>query len=466
MFVVTLPASATTDPLSFAEKAKAAGADVLEIRGDLTPDMQTFESPLPILWSPRGSQKIFKSAYVDIELHELPLPLTPSPRERGNDSAQSPLPPVEEGAGGWRTVRSFHDYEKTPEDLQSIVDQLLATKPDILKIATMIRSYDDARRLLALHDHLPSSQKRVILGMGPKAHLVRLLSPIKNALTYTFIDNRDEAAPGQISIDVYRDMLHVREPKIFGLLGGPQIASSFSPLIHRTLCRRHAIDAVYALFPTEDLQDAWKNLTMMHAQGFSVTAPWKQDIIPLLDKLDPLALELGSVNTVLRQKDKWVGYNTDVIGLVEAYEFANRNIAIVGSGGVVPSVIAAARQAEANNIVVYARNAEAREAIADRFEIDTADIEALTTSSPDTIVWAASGDPDIELPGAPENGQAIDLRYGTLTPFMEASTERGYETHNGLPMLIHQALSQFRLFTGIEPTQQDLSMLFSLLRKG
>ncbi len=56
MFVVTLPASAVSDPLEFAIKAKAKGADILEIRGDLTPNVKAFESPLPLLLALRGAE--------------------------------------------------------------------------------------------------------------------------------------------------------------------------------------------------------------------------------------------------------------------------------------------------------------------------------------------------------------------------------------------------------------------------
>ena len=146
MFVVTLPASAAAYPKAFALRAASAGANVLEIRGDLTPDVAAFDSSLPLLVSPRGTGEALinklKPSFVDLELEEiLEIPKNVT------------------------IIRSFHDHEETPTitELLNIVKNLLATKPDIVKIATMIRSYDDLRTLDTLHHEIPSTQKPNIL---------------------------------------------------------------------------------------------------------------------------------------------------------------------------------------------------------------------------------------------------------------------------------------------------------------
>ncbi len=444
MLVVTLPLSAASDPLAFALRAKQTGAQVLEIRGDLTPDVATFVSPLPLLVSPRGTGAALierlEPAMVDLEEQEnLNLPKNVT------------------------TIRSFHDYTGTPIDLGEIANRLLALQPNILKIAVTISSYADLSRLLALQDQLPQKQKRVLLGMGPMAHLTRLLSPTRNALTYTFFKGTEPAAPGQVGIEAYADLLQVRTPALYGILGGEQVSQSLSPLIHRTLFKRHTVDALYAAFPCTDLEDAWTQLTALGVRGFSVTAPWKRDIVQKMDRLHPLAEELGAVNTAVLKGGKWTGHNTDVTGLLEAYDFSDKGVAIAGSGGVVPSVIAAARHAGARTITVYARNPDAAAELGDRFEVDAGDLEHLRAASPDLLVWAASGDPEVAIPPARPGAVAVDLRYGRQTGFLQEAGAMGYELQDGMSMLLHQALAQFGLFTGIEPTDADLRALVSLL---
>ena len=161
MFVVTLPSQAAEDPLAFASKAKAAGADLLEIRGDITPLVSTFDSPLPLIISPRRKGnallRALQPAYVDLE-------------------------PGEEAAipSGTRVIRSFHEHTGTPtaNDLRSIITRLLKLNPDIVKIAATISRYADIERLSELRNLLPKD-RRVILGMGPKAHTSRMLSPFQ-----------------------------------------------------------------------------------------------------------------------------------------------------------------------------------------------------------------------------------------------------------------------------------------------
>ena len=437
MFVVTLPASAAAYPKAFALRAASAGANVLEIRGDLTPDVAAFDSSLPLLVSPRGTGEALinklKPSFVDLELEEiLEIPKNVT------------------------IIRSFHDHEETPTitELLNIVKNLLATKPDIVKIATMIRSYDDLRTLDTLHHEIPSSQKRIILGMGPKAHLNRMLSPLKNALTYTFIDDGEESAPGQVPLSLHRLTAHCKNPKIYGLIGGMDCVRSLSPLIHNTLFHRHKIDALYTLYPTESLEDLHRNKDILNNHGLSVTAPWKKDIMQYPDRLDPLVEKIGSMNTAVMENERWMGYTTDVIGIAEGYDWsAVKSLAILGSGGVVPAVIEGCRSAGVHDITVYARSREDSDALARRFSVTAQDLSSISSIDVDAVLCTVSDDVDLPLP---KNATiAIDLRYGRQTKFLTAATQRGWHTADGLSMLIHQALEQFRLFTGIMPTMDD-----------
>lgn len=446
MFTVTLPAQAAADPIAFASKAKAAGADLLEIRGDLTPDVPSFESPLPLLIAPRRAEcallKKLHPMFVDLELGE-----------------QASVP------SGARLIRSFHDYKGTPthHELQSIADQCKSEGVEIIKIATKINSYKDLHVLDELHEVLPQAQKRIILGMGPRTHCNRMLSPLRNACTYTYLDGDEGSAAGQISLSMYKMTAHCKQPRIFGILGGLEVQSG-SPAIHNSLFQKYDIDALFTTFFTEDLEDAFHYIKQKNVSGFSVTTPYKEKIIDLLDEIDPLAAELQSVNTVMLENGKYKGYNTDKDGLKETCDFVTdtSSVAILGSGGVVPSVIQACRERGASDITIFARNKEARGNLSRRFSVKSVDLGAVAKAKPNVLICAVNSDESFTIYPAKPHAHALDLRYGKQTRFMALAEAKGYRVHDGFPMLLHQALTQFRYFTGITPTDADFQMILNL----
>lgn len=451
MFVVTFPALAQSDPHAFARKAVRSGADILEVRGDLTPQARFANPGLPVLLSLRGADPglidAIQPEYLDVELSEVDIPVPT----------------------GCTRIISYHNYDETPAlpQLRTVLQTLLAHKPDIVKIATLARSYADIVTLERLRESMPATQRHVLLAMGDKANVQRLLSPLRNTLTYTYIDEGEAAASGQLPLRVYRQHARSKQPALYGLLGGPQCVSSFSPMIHNVLFDAQCIDALYTVFPTEDLADAVRNLPLLGVQGFSVTAPWKRDILAYADSKDELVTELQSANTLVQEHGKWKAYNTDVVGILEGYPFLTKakTVAIAGTGGVVPSLIYAARKAGVKTITVYGRNAKARTQIGDYFQVHSAPLEDMCRTLQDVVIWAISEDADVALPPVGErHSYAVDLRYAQSTRFLAEAEQLGYDSVNGLPMLLHQAFAQFKLFTGISTDDNLFLSLFNSLR--
>lgn len=448
MFVVTLPKTAATDPAAFARKAKEAGADLVEIRADLTPDIQPFISLLPMIVSPRGTgirlMTSLRPAYVDLQL--------------GEEMSVSP---------GMKIIRSFHDFEKTPEllNLLPLMEKMRDTKADIIKIATKINSYRDLHTLDLLRDGFPAEQGRCILGMGLKAHLSRLLSPLKNTLTYTYLEEGEQSASGQVPLSLHKLTSHCKTPKIFGLLGGDGAAHSLSPLIQNMLFSLNGIDAIYSLFLTDDLDDAFDALAAREVAGFSVTSPFKQSVLRKLERLDPDAQRLGSVNTIVCEDGHYVGYARDAQGMMEGYPFLRgaASVAILGSGGVVPSVVQAVQMSGVKDIRIFARNAAARTIVAEKFAVRQFDLSELRSFQPAILISTLSEDTSVQLPMSKEKAHAIDLRYGTKTKYLQDAFDAGYKIHDGLPMLLHQAVAQFQLFTDMKPAQQSIDSVISSL---
>jgi len=126
------------------------------------------------------------------------------------------------------------------------------------------------------------------------------------------------------------------QTKIFGILGRP-VAHSLSPVMHNAAFRHLGVNAVYVAFPVTDLARAVSGLRGLGIGGVSVTIPFKEEIIPLLDELDPQAARIGAVNTVVNRDGRLTGYNTDWLGAVTALtakiSLKGRHVLILGAGG-------------------------------------------------------------------------------------------------------------------------------------
>ena len=113
-------------------------------------------------------------------------------------------------------------------------------------------------------------------------------------------------------------------------LVGKHLSHSLSPLIHRYFgCPN------YQLIETNDIAAflQQKNFEMMN-----VTIPYKETVLPFIDVIDPLAKEIGAVNTIIQKNNQLYGYNTDYIGLLSAIDslhlsLKNQHVVIVGNGG-------------------------------------------------------------------------------------------------------------------------------------
>ena len=144
--------------------------------------------------------------------------------------------------------------------------------------------------------------------------------------------------------------------KKYLVIGNP-IGHSLSPLIHNHWMRKYGlIDNIYEKRKIEekDLKNIIKEIRDNEVIGVNVTVPFKKLIIPFLDKLDSTAKKTESVNTLFKIKDKVVGYNTDKPGFAQTIwelfpnknsimprPLEEKNIFILGAGGVTSSIICA-----------------------------------------------------------------------------------------------------------------------------
>lgn len=267
--------------------------------------------------------------------------------------------------------------------------------------------------------------------------------------------------------------------KLYAVIGDP-IAHSMSPAMHNDLFGYYDIDAHYQALHVRkgDLQKAVLGLKAIQISGFNVTVPHKVDILPMLDRLDPLAKAIGAVNTVVNEDGELVGYNTDGEGSVKGImniipDLFNHRILIVGAGGAARAIYFTLASMGITNIDVTNRTSEkAAELIAQcpytvnssvllreeaEKELGDYDIIIQTTS----IGMA----PDVEcqplsLHNLKENSFVSDIIYNPLeTHFLRFAKEKGARTQNGIDMFVLQGALAFKKWTGIFPDQKRMEKL-------
>lgn len=374
-----------------------------------------------------------------------------------------------------RVICSYHDFVGMPGALDDLYSRMAKTPARILKIAVQADDAIDCLPMFRLLERARADKREMIaIAMGTSGFATRILGPSRGAfLTYASLETETGTAPGQLTA---RDLKHVyriekidRQTQIFGLMGLP-VSHSVSPLIHNAAFETMAINAVYLPFEVRDVKEFLRR--MVHPQsreldwnfgGLSVTAPHKTAVMAHLDWIDPVALGIGAVNTIVVVDDALHGYNTDPRGLIEPLsiqfgELRASRCAILGAGGAARAALWALRQ-EGAETVVFARNAEKAEALAVEFAAESRPLDQGSFEGYDVVInttpLGTAGPYEAQTPAtAPQlRGArlAYDLVYNpTETQFLREARAAGCEMLGGLSMLIAQAAEQFQLWTGRE----------------
>ncbi|MEJ2671711.1 MAG: shikimate dehydrogenase [Deltaproteobacteria bacterium] len=246
--------------------------------------------------------------------------------------------------------------------------------------------------------------------------------------------------------------------KIYGILGRP-VSHSLSPVMHNAAFRHLGINAVYVAFPVTDLPQAVAGLRGLAIGGVSVTIPFKEEIIPLIDALDPQAAKIGAVNTVVNNDSRLNGYNTDWLGAVAALKgkvgLKDRHVLILGAGGASRAIAFGIIDQGGRVTLTDVDQARALGLVQDLGgeaippdAVDRCPADLLVNATPVGMA------PDLDgIPIAPELlGRfevVMDIVYKPLTTrLLKEAAYQGAATIDGLQMLIHQATAQFELWTG------------------
>ncbi len=254
--------------------------------------------------------------------------------------------------------------------------------------------------------------------------------------------------------------------KTFGIVGHP-VRQSLSPAMHNAAIKHLGLDAEYRLIDidpkdSEELANFCYESDLNNIGGFSVTMPYKLEIMGYMDHYDPLAKVVGSVNTVVNEDSKLIGYNTDAMGAIQALREKTNLIAkkvlVMGAGGAARAIAYSLKDFQ-SDIYIYNRTIEKAEELAKEFEIEAIDHGKIAVADFDIIINATPvGMPPntqeslLHAEQIPSHAVVMDIITNPLdTQLLKEAKKAGAQTISGERMLLHQAVEQFRLFFDQEP---------------
>ena len=255
--------------------------------------------------------------------------------------------------------------------------------------------------------------------------------------------------------------------KKFLVIGNP-IDHSLSPKLHNYWINNNSINAIYEKqkLNEDELEQVILQIRNKKISGVNVTVPFKKTVIPYLDELSHESQKTQSVNTIYLKDNKVVGHNTDIVGFETSikkseYDPNNKEVLILGAGGVVPSIIFSLIKMKVSKIKVSNRTKEKAENLKKLFK----NIEIIEWGKAldfDMIINATSlglkKEDNLNLNFISTSGDKFfyDVIYNpSETNFLKIGKNLGKKTLNGKLMFIYQALSAFNIWHGLKPNVDE-----------
>jgi len=365
-------------------------------------------------------------------------------------------------AGGPKRLLSWHDLQTTPLDLEERLQRLLAEpRADLVKLVTYAEVAGDLLRVRDLLRRAPAG-KVIAFAMGPKGVPSRILAPSwGGAGIFAPRRGAPASAPGQVAIEDLVDTYRIDgigpATGVLGVLGHP-VGHSLSPFLHNAACQALGLDLRYLPFEADTVAEFLPVLSELRVRGLSVTLPFKEAIVPHLDKVDPAARRLGAVNTVVKVWNRLEGYNTDAAAAIRPLRgwlpLSGARVGVLGAGGAARALVASLVRRGAR-VTIFSRTPERGRALAEEWGARSLPWARARGFRCDLLVNATpvGMSPRVRaLPipaGAVAARRVYDLIYTPEeTALVRGARSRGLEAKGGLGMFLAQGTAQFRLFTG------------------
>jgi 3-dehydroquinate dehydratase / shikimate dehydrogenase len=493
---VPIAAKDIEDALRQIARARASGAEMLELRTDYLAGLTAERahaliaaakgSRLPIIVTCRDKAEGGANYYPQEVRTDVLLTAVSSGAEYidcefenfQDVAVQEKLEVALAGTMHTRLILSAHDFEGPFENPGRIYRDMLAAYPAaVAKIVYTARHINDcwAGIDLLAHKHTDA----IVLAMGEAGLITRLLAPkLGGLVTFASLDDGSATAPGQVTlgqfIGLYRYHSINAQTELFGVIACP-VGHSMSPAIHNAGFDAAKMNRLYLPLLVEGGRDGFDEFmhnVLSHQtgfRGFSITIPHKESALRFVKvrggQIDRVSEKTGAVNTLVIEKDGAVsGYNTDYAGALDAVtaamgisrkDLSGWPVAVIGAGGVARSIVAGLADAGAR-ITVYNRTISRAKELAHDFGCDFAPLEALGSLDAKLLVNCTSigMHPNVDETPVPQQYLRPDMAvFDTVynpadTLLLKQARGAGAKTIDGVAMFVGQAMEQFRLFTG------------------
>lgn len=240
----------------------------------------------------------------------------------------------------------------------------------------------------------------------------------------------------------------------YGLIGR-RLGHSFSELFFREKFDRENIDASYSLYPLESIRELPALLASSGLRGFNVTIPYKEEVIPYLDSLDPEAEAVGAINCVKITDGMLRGYNTDIYGfrnsLLEFIGDLRPSALVLGTGGAAKAVAHVLKDLGIDHISISRSGRHGTvtyDCLADDPDMISGH-KLVVNTTPLGMYPNVNYAPDIPYALLSPEYYLFDLVYNPQqTLFMKKGAEMGAHVINGYNMLVGQAERSWDIWTG------------------
>ena len=270
--------------------------------------------------------------------------------------------------------------------------------------------------------------------------------------------------------------------KFAGIIGYP-LSHTLSPSMHNFIYQKLGIDVEYKKWEISpnNLKSHIEKINNENFIGANITVPYKEKIVPLLDEIRNEAKFTGAVNTIVKNNNKLIGYNTDVYGIEQTLDIKLKNdvinnAVIFGAGGAAKAAFFVLLQRGLNNLTIVNRTKSNALKMISKFNNVNCDQTIITLNeksqiksaclSADLIInttilgMKGSGYEDIspiDSTFIDSNSVIFDMVYNpTKTPLIKIALERNANIIEGLNMLVYQAIKSIELWTGVRPSFDDM----------
>ena len=264
------------------------------------------------------------------------------------------------------------------------------------------------------------------------------------------------------------------------VIGNP-IEHSLSPLLHNYWFKKYRfLDSIYEKKKVEkkDLKKIVEQIKNDEVKGVNVTVPFKREIFNFIDTAPHEVQFTKSVNTLVKENDKVVGYNTDQqgfeISLEENYwDCKDKKILIIGAGGVTPSILSTFIKADGAEKIYLSNRTRSKAEELKKFWDKALGIYQMKKDTIEVIDWEKKSelcdliinttsvgltkDEKLNFDFSDYNNKKNVLFYDLIynpkeTNFLKDARIRGNRTMNGKMMFLWQAHLAFKMWTGVSPT--------------